>query len=107
MNSFVKGWIDRMSLDRLTEDLVANWNTTYSDKLFPTCLLFDGESVDKDKNRKIHSDKFDEVPRIRELVYIFEAKFEHLRVDSMWLLKKMSSNNGFRDGTGTLHLGKR
>jgi hypothetical protein len=49
MHSFVKGQIDRTSLDRLTKDLVANWNTTYYNKMFPACSLFDGESVDKDK----------------------------------------------------------
>jgi hypothetical protein len=96
MNSIFKGRIDRTSLDRLTKDLVANWNTTYSDKLFPTCSFFDGEPVNKDKNRHIFSDKFDDVPRIRELVHIFEAKFEHLCVDSVWLLKKMSLNDGFQ-----------
>jgi hypothetical protein len=80
MNSLRKGRIDRTSLDGLTKDQVAKWNTTYSDKLFPTCSLFDGESVDKDINRHICSDKFDTVPRIRELVHITEANFEHLRV---------------------------
>jgi hypothetical protein len=48
MNSLIKGRIDRTGLDRLTKDLVENWNTTYSKKLFPTCLLFDGDSMDKD-----------------------------------------------------------
>ena len=41
-------------------------------------------------------DKFDDVPRIRELAHIFKSKFEHLHVDSVWLLKKMSSNDGFQ-----------
>ncbi len=31
MNFLRKGRIDRTSLDRLTKDLVANWNTTYSE----------------------------------------------------------------------------
>ena len=107
MNSFRKGRVDRTSLDRLTKDLVENWNTTYSEKLFPTCSFFDGESVDKDKNRHIYSDKFDDVPRIRELVQIFEAKFEHLCVDSVWLLKKMSSNDGFQGWHRDFALGQK
>ena len=107
MNFLEKGRIDRTSLDRLTKDLVANLNTTYSEKLFPTCSFFDGESVDKDKNRHIRSDKFDDVPRIRELVHIFEAKFEHLRVDSVWLLKKMSSNDGFQGWHRDFALGQK
>ena len=37
MNCLRKGRVDRTSLDRLTKDLVENWNTTYSEKLFPTC----------------------------------------------------------------------
>lgn len=96
MNSIIKGRIDTPSLNTLTKDLVANWNTTYSDKSFPACSYFDGEPVDKDKNRHIYSNKFNDVPRIRGLVQIFEAKFKHLCVDSVWILKKMSSNDGFQ-----------
>jgi len=107
MNYFIKGRIDTTSLDRLTNDLVANWNTTYSEKLFPTCSLFDGEPVDKDKNRQIHSNQFDNVPRIRDLVHIFENKFEHLRVDSVWLLKKTSSNDGFQGWHRDFALGQK
>ncbi len=102
MDYFVKGRIDITSLDKLTEELVANWNTTYSDKLFPTCSLFDGESVDKDKNRHI-----DDVPRIRDLVHIFEEKFKHLRIDSVWLLKKTSSNDGFQGWRRDFALGQK
>jgi hypothetical protein len=107
MNCLRKGRVDRTSLDRLTKDLVENWNTTYSEKLFPTCSLFDGEAVDKDKNRHIYSDKFDNVPRIRELVKIFEAQFEHLRVDSVWLLKKKNSNDGFQGWHRDFALGQK
>ena len=53
MNSFIRGRIERTVLDRLTKDLVENRNTTYSKELFPTCLLFAGESIDYDKNRQI------------------------------------------------------
>ncbi len=63
--------------------------------------------MDKDKNRHIHSDKFDDVPRIRELVHIFEAKFEHLCVDSVWLLKKTSSNDGFQGWHRDFALGQK
>ena len=107
MNSLRKGRVDRTSLDRLTKDIVDNWNTTYSEKLFPTCSLFDGEAVDKDKNRHIYSDKFDNVPRIRELVQIFEEQFEHLRVDSVWLLKKKNSNDGFQGWHRDFALGQK
>jgi hypothetical protein len=107
MNSFITGRIERTVLDRLTKDLVENWNTTYSKELFPTCSLFDGESIDYDKNRHIYSDKFDKVPRIRELVHIFEAKFEHLCVDSVWLLKKISSNDGFQGWHRDFALGQK
>jgi hypothetical protein len=41
MNFLRKGRIDRTSLDRLTKDLVANWNTTYSEKLFPAHSLME------------------------------------------------------------------
>ena len=63
--------------------------------------------MDKDKNRHIYLDKFDDVPRIRELVQIFETKFEHVRVDSVWLLKKMSCNNGFQGWHRDFALGQK
>ena len=63
--------------------------------------------MDKDKNRHIYSDKFDDIPRIRELDQIFEAKFKHLRVDSVWLLKKMSSNDGFHGWHRDFALGQK
>ena len=63
--------------------------------------------MDKDKNRHIHSDEFDDVSRIRDLVHIFEDKFEHLRIDSVWLLKKTSSNDGFQGWHRDFALGQK
>ena len=63
--------------------------------------------MDKDKNRHIYSNKFADVPRIRGLVQIFEAKFKHLCVDSVWILKKMSSNDGFQGWHRDFALGKK
>ena len=63
--------------------------------------------MDKDKNRHIYSDKFHNVPRIRELVKISEAQFEHLCVDSVWLLKKKNSNDGFQGWHRDFALGQK
>ena len=97
MDTYVAGKVVRTCLDELTKDLVGNWNTKYSEDLFPVCTLFNGEWVERDKNRHILSSQFDRVPRIRELVKIFEEKFDHLRIDSVWLLTKSSSDDGFQN----------
>jgi len=107
MDSYITGEIDRTSLDALTQDLVRNWDRTYSVKLFPPCLGFNGEIVDRDKNRHIHSEKFKDLPRIDELVGIFEEKFNQLRVDSVWLLKKTRSNDGFQTWHKDFELGSK
>jgi hypothetical protein len=97
MDTYVAGKVVRTCLDELTKDLVGNWNTKYSEDLFPVCTLFNGEWVERDKTRHILSSQFDSVPRIRELVQMFEEKFPHLRIDSLWLLTKSSSNDGFQN----------
>ncbi len=54
----------------------------------PVCSQFNGEMVQRDKNRHIFSEKFALVPKLQDVVRIFESEFKLLQVDSVWLLKK-------------------
>ena len=96
MAKFTRGRIDRTSLDELMKDVVGNWITTYSQVASPVCSQFNGEWVQRDKNRHILSDKFATVPKLKEVVRIFKSEFKLLQVDSVWLLKKEYSNDGFQ-----------
>ena len=95
METFIVGRIDRCVLDELTKDLVGNWNTRYSKKLFPPAKSFDGGHVNSDKNRHIPSDKYHQVPQLENLVRMFEQKYNHLCINSVWLLQKERNNDGF------------
>ena len=96
MGTYITGKVDRRILDDLTKDLVGKWKTLYSQGFFPRIAQFNGEWVESDKNRQIHSHQFDSVPEIRALVEMFEEIFDHLRIDNVWLLTKCYSNDGFQ-----------
>jgi len=107
MDTYESGKVVRTSLDQLTKDIVGKWNTLYSEENFPVCTLFNGEFVERDKNRHILSSQFDLVPRIKELVKIFEDKFTHLRIDSVWLIMKSSCKDGFQSWHRDFALGNK
>jgi hypothetical protein len=54
----------------LSNDILQNWNTTYSLERFGPCKNFDGP-VDKDSNRQIPHTKFHEAPLLNKLVDTF------------------------------------
>ena len=96
LDNYITGKVDRTTLDDLTKDLVGKWKTLYSQGFPPRIAQFNGEYVESDKNRHIHADQFDSVPKIRALVQLFEEIFDHLRIDSVWLMTKCYSNDGFQ-----------
>ena len=63
--------------------------------------------VQRDKNRHIFSDKFALVPKLQDVVHIFESEFKLLQVDSVWLLKKEYSNDGFQTWHQDFKLGSK
>ena len=107
MDNYESGKVVRTCLDQLTKDLVGNWSTKYSEDLFPVCTLFNGEFLERDKNRHIPSSQFDSVPRIKELAKMFEDKFNHLRIDSVWLIMKSSCKDGFQSWHRDFALGNK
>jgi hypothetical protein len=97
LNSIIEGHVDNTAImEKLSTDLVRNWDTKYSWENFPKCKFFGNEWIDVNKNRHIHSNKFREVKTIDNLVTHFQLKFPHLSIDSVWLIKKESVDDGFQ-----------
>ncbi len=48
---------------------------------------------------------FGSVQRIAELVQLFEDKYKHLAIRSVWLIEKFKENNGFQVWHGDFWLG--
>jgi hypothetical protein len=94
--NMIQGHVAESKLRELTEDLRDNWDTTYSVNMFPPSKEFEGEKIDVTKNRHILRAYFGSVQRIAELVQLFEDKYKHLAICSVWLIKKSKENNGFQ-----------
>ncbi len=94
--NMIQGHVAESQLRELTEDLHDNWNTTYSVDLFPPTKEFEGEKIDVTKNRHILRENFGSLQRILELIHLFENKYKHLAIRSVWLIKKSKENDGFQ-----------
>ncbi len=94
--SMIQGHVAESKLRELTEGLRDNWDTTYSVNLFPPSKVFEGEKIDFTKKRHILRANFDSVQRIAELVQLFEDKYKHLAIHSVWLIDKFKENGGFQ-----------
>ncbi len=91
----IQGHVAESKLRELTKDLHNNWDTTYSVNLFPPSKEFEGKKIDVTKNRHILRANFGSVQKIAELVQLFEDKYKHLAICSVWLIEKSKENNGF------------
>jgi hypothetical protein len=77
-------------------DIQNNWDTTYLDSKFPPAKAFNGDAINRGTNRHLQDDEFRAVPKMNELVTVFESTNRHLRVNSFWLIKKTKDNGGFQ-----------
>ncbi len=93
--NMIQGHVAESKLRELTEDLRDNWDTAYSVNLFPPSKEIEGEKIDVTKNRHFLQENFGSVQRIAELVQLFEDKYKHLAIHSVWLIKKSMENDGF------------
>ncbi len=82
--NIIQGHVAESKLRELTEDLRDNWDTTYSVNLFPPSKEFEGEKIDVTKIRHLLRANFGSVQRIAELVQLFEDKYKHLAIRSVW-----------------------
>ncbi len=99
-DQIIKGQLSVEAVTPLCNDILVNWDTTYSQDHFETCKDFDGPVV-KECNRQIPATKFNQVPLIQQLVYTFCVKFPFLTIDMVWIIVKSKPGLDFRVGTGT------
>ncbi len=99
-DQIIKGQLSVEKVSPLCNDILVNWDTTYSQDHFETCTDFDGP-VDKKCNCQIPATKFNQVPMIQNLVDTFCVKFLHLSVDMVWKLSSQNQVVDFTVGTGT------
>jgi len=96
--------LDFEDVNDVSNDVMNNWDTTYSHLRFPPCKAFDGP-IDPATNRHLQNDSFRSVPQMNALVKVFEETYTRLRVQSVWLIKKSKTNGGFQTWHRDFHLG--
>jgi hypothetical protein len=90
----IEGQFAPETVTPLCNDILVNWDTTYSQDHFETCKDFDGP-VDKECNHQIPVTKFNQVPLIQNLVDMFCVMFPYLTIDTVWLILKSKPGSGF------------
>jgi hypothetical protein len=81
----------------LSDDLLENWDTTYSAIDYPPPKIFGGMPIERESNRQIPFEKLDERPRLKALVVCFEEIFPYLSIDRIALLYKRRKGDGFQN----------
>ena len=94
-NQIIEGQVCVSSLMPLCNDLLINWNTTYSCNHFETCKDFDGP-IDKHRNHAIPAKKFHQVLLIQKLVDQFTIMYPFLTVNLVWIIVKSKWGSGFQ-----------
>jgi hypothetical protein len=94
-DKITKGQLAPETITLLCNDILVNWDTTYSQDHFETCKDFDGP-VDKECNRQIPVTKFNQVPLIQNLVDTFCVMFPYLTVAMVWLIVKSTPGSRFQ-----------
>ena len=77
-------------------DLYLYWDETYSVTKFPPAKKFFGE-IDEAKNCHILHHQIPHVPKIHRLILAIEDEVSNIIVDSVWLIKKTITDDGFQE----------
>ena len=88
----------------VAHDVQNNWDTTYSESKFCPSKAFDGP-IDPASNRHLQKNSFRREPKMEAFVNVFETSYSHLRVNSVWLIKKSKENGGFQSWHRDFFLG--
>ncbi len=80
----------------LSDDLLENWDTTYSAIDYSPPKMFGGMPIDRKSNRQLPFEKLDERFRIKALVICFEKIFPCLSIDRIALLYQRRKGDGFQ-----------
>jgi hypothetical protein len=93
---FIQSNLNDETVTALSNDILQNWNTTYSIDRFEPCKNFDGP-VDKDSNRHIPHTKFHQAPLLlNKLVDTFTEMLQYLTINMVWLIVKSKSGSRFQ-----------
>jgi hypothetical protein len=105
-DQIIKGQLAPETVTPPCNDVLVNWDTTYSRDHFQTCKDFDGP-VDNECNRQIPVTKFNQVQLIWNLVDMFCVMFPYLTVDMVWLIVKSKPGSGFQKWLRDFYLDKK
>ncbi len=91
----IEGQLSVETVTPLCNDILVNWDTTYSQNHFGTCKDCDGP-VDKECNCQTPATKFNQVPLMQNLVDMFCVIFPYLTDDMVWIIDKSKPGSGFQ-----------
>jgi hypothetical protein len=94
-DQIIKGQLSVKTVTLLCNDILVNWDMTYSRDHFETCKDFDGP-VDKECNRHIPATKLNQAPFIQNPVDMFCVTYSYLTVDMVWIIVQSKPGNGFQ-----------
>jgi len=101
LDKYVVGHLDEAVVSGLTRDLVSKWDNNddhgFSVKKFPPTKEFLGKGIDKTKNRYIRFKDIAKLPRLQRVTTEIEDRIGNITVDSVWLIKKMRTDNEFQE----------
>jgi len=103
---FIRNNLNNETVTALSNDILQNWNTTYSLERFGPCKNFDGP-VDKASNRQIPSTKFHEAPLLMRLVDTVTDMLQYLTIDMVWIIVKSKPGSGFQSWHQDFNLNKK
>ena len=101
LQKYVVGHLNEAIVSGLTRDLVSKWDDNddhgFSVKKFPPTKEFLGKGIDKTKNRYIRFKDIAKLPRLQRVTTEIEDRIGNITVDSVWLIKKMRTDDGFQE----------
>jgi hypothetical protein len=93
---FIQNNLNNETVAVLSNDILQNWNTTYSLECLGPCKNFD-RPVDKDSNHQIPNNRFHETPLLNQLVDTFTEMLQYLTIDMVWIIVKSKPGSGFQN----------
>ena len=92
-----KGTMQCVQLTELSKNIQENWkNTKYQRKEFKPAKKFDGQEIDPSQHRHIFRKHFYLLKQLDAFVETVEYLHSHITIDSIWIMAKSKTNNGFQ-----------
>lgn len=92
-----KGTMQCVQLTELSKDILENWtNEKYQRIDFKPPKKFDGQYIDSSQHRHVFRTQFSLLKQLDAFVRYVEDLHTHITVDSIWIMAKSKTNNGFQ-----------